>query len=253
MITDSTSLNAAIATGSSEVHASPVAAVGDIQNNDHWNGAELLPFTVAEADPFAGVNVPAFTPCQGSSNRLNVQNPHDVVDRSTDTGIQCVSDISVSGTLRLGSATYIIDGGNFSAGAQAVVSCTGCTIVLTNSNSSSTATIGSITSINGGAQLNMTAPSDTANPMNTILFYQDRRAASGTTNSINGNSSSVLGGAMYFPKQTLDINGTSNLHFTCAQFVSRIVNFSGNGNISNSCTAGYGGNAIMGQHVRLVG
>ena len=252
MITNSTSTNAAIATGSSEVHATPVAAVGDIQESDNWNGADLLPFTVAQADPFAGVNVPAFTACQGASNKININNPHDTLDRSTDTGVQCVSDISVSGTLKLGSATYIIDGGNFSAGAQAHISCTGCTIVLTNSNGSLTAPIGSITSINGGAELKMTAPDDDANPMNGILFYQDRRAASGTTNSINGNSDSVLSGAMYFPNQVLDVNGTSNLKFTCAQFVAKNVNFSGNGSITNTCDAGYGDDTIMGKHVRLV-
>jgi len=250
MITNSTSLNAAIATGSSSVTASPIAAVGDIQDSTHWNGAELLPFTVAEADPFAAVNPPTFTGCQGSSNRINVNNPHDVLDRSTDTGVQCVSDISVSGTLRLGSATYVIDSGNFSAGAQANVSCTGCTIIFTNSTSGSTATIGGITNINGGAQLNMTAP--TAGTYNGILFYQDRRAAAGTTNSVNGNSSSLLSGACYFPNQILDINGTSNLTFTCAQFVSLRVSFSGNGSINNTCSAGYGPNAITGNHVRLV-
>lgn len=251
MITNSTSINAAIATGSSEVHATPVAAVGDITNNDHWNGAELLPFTVAEADPFAGVNVPAFTGCNSNSNNLSISNPHDTIDRSADTGVQCVHDINVNGTLILGSATYIIDGGNFSAGSQANISCSGCTIVFTNSDPSPGATIGTVTDINGGAQLNMTAPTNQSNPLHDILFYQDRRATTGTA-SINGNSSSVLSGAMYFPKQTLDVNGTSNLHFNCAQFVSLIVNFSGNGTINNTCAAGYGNNTIMGQHVRLI-
>ncbi len=250
MITNSTSLNAAIATGSSSVTASPVAAVGDIQDSSHWNGAELLPFTVAEKDPFAAVNPPTFTACQGNSNRINLNNPHDLLDRSTDTGVQCVSDINVSGTLKLGSATYVIDGGSFSAGAQADISCTHCTIIFTNSNSSNTATIGGISNINGGAKLVMSAPD--AGTYKNILFYQDRRAVSGTTNSINGNSSSLLSGALYFPKQQLDINGNSNLTFTCAQFVARDVSFSGNGSINNTCTGGYGGDAITGNHVRLV-
>ena len=48
MITNSTSLNAAIANGSSNVDASPIAAVGDIQASDNWtDGTVLLPFTVA--------------------------------------------------------------------------------------------------------------------------------------------------------------------------------------------------------------
>lgn len=249
MITNSTSLNAAIATGSSEVHASPVAAVGDIQDSSHWNSAELLPFTVAEADPFAGVNVPSFTGCQGGSNAFN-DHVHDVTDWSADTGTHCVSSMNVQGTLRLGSATYIIDGGSFTANSQASISCTGCTIVFTNSSTSPTATIGGIANINGSAQLNMTAPS--SGNFNGILFYQDRRATAGTTNSINGNSSSTFSGAVYFPNQQLDINGTSNLNFTCAQFVARDVSFSGNGSVNNSCPGGYGGSNIMGRHVRLV-
>lgn len=249
MITNSTSLNAAIATGSSEVHATPVAAVGDIQSSNNWNGAELLPFTVAEADPFASVNVPSFTGCQGGSNAFN-DHVHDVTDWSADTGTHCVSSMNVQGTLMLGSATYIIDGGNFNAGSQANISCNGCTIVFTNSSSSPTATIGYIQNINATAQLNMTAP--TSGNFSGILFYQDRRATAGTVNSVNGNSSTTFSGAMYFPNQQLDINGTSNLNFTCAQFVARDVSFSGNGSVNNTCTAGYGNTNIMGRHVRLV-
>jgi hypothetical protein len=112
-----------------------------------------------------------------------------------------------------------------------------------------TATIGNISNINGGAKLTLSAPDGGA--YDGILFYQDRRAAF-ATNSVNGNSTSVMSGAFYFPNQTIDINGTSNLTFTCAQFVSRRISFSGNGSINNTCTAGYGDDAITGNHVRLV-
>lgn len=251
MITDSTSLNAAIATGSSSVHATPIAAVGDIQDSSHWNSAELLPFTVAESDPFAGVNVPPFTGCQGNSNKLQV-NASSSYNHSTDTGIVCFSDMTLNGNVTLGSATYIIDSGDLSIGSQAHVSCSGCTFVLTNSSSGvSGVQIGNV-NINGGAQLNLTPPT-TGNFAN-ILMYQDRRATSGSsqTNQINGNSSSLMTGALYFPTRILDINGTSGLNFSCAQFVARTVNFSGNGSITNTCPGGYGGNGIPGKHVRLV-
>lgn len=250
MITNSTSLTAAIATGSSGVDATPVAAVGDIQDSDNWGGADLLPFTVKQDDPYEDVNPPTFAPCKGNSNRIRISNQNDVIDRTADTGVQCVSDIDVNGTLRLGSATYVIDGGNFSAGAQARISCTECTIILTNSDSG-TPTIGGA-DINGGAQINMSSP--TTGTYDGILFYQDRRAPESTTivNKINGNSNSLLTGAFYFPNQQLQINGTAGLNFTCAQFVSYIIEFSGNGSINNTCTGGYGDNEIMGRHVRLV-
>jgi Flp pilus assembly protein TadG len=253
MITNSTSLTAAIATGSSEVHATPVAAVGNISDSDNWNNAELLPFTVKQADPFAAVNPPTFTPCQGNSNKLSV-NSNQTVDRSvTDANkTVCFSEMDLKGNVKLGNNTvYVLDGGGFSAGAQAKISCTACTIVLTNSSTATSPTIGQV-DINGGAEIKMTAP--TTGPFKNILFYQDRRAPStaNLVNKINGNSDSVLSGALYFPRQQLQINGTSNLKFTCAQFVSRVIEFSGNGSINNTCAAGYGDGSIMGRHVRLV-
>lgn len=250
MITNSTSMSAAIATGSSDVFATPVAAVGAVPSSNNWNGAELLPFTVKQDDPFANTAMPTYSACQGNSNKLDVPNRGNV-DRSTDTGTQCVSTMSVDGTLKLGSATYVIDGGNFDLGSNANISCSGCTIILTNSDTSPTASIGRVT-INAQAKSVMTAP--TSGAYTGLLFFQDRRAVDGnnTRNIINGTSDSSFSGAMYFPKTHLNINGNAGLTFSCAQFVSWTIEFSGNSGIQNTCTAGYGSNAIMGRHVRLV-
>lgn len=248
MITNSTSLTAAIATGSSEVYATPIAAVGAVQASNNWNGAELLPFTVAQNDPYADLAVPPFSPCQGNANKLDVPNK-GLVDRSADTGTQCVSTMTVDGTLKLGSATYVIDGGEFDLGSNADISCSGCTIILTNSDSSPTADIGGL-EMNAQAKTNMSAP--TSGTYKGVLFYQDRRAEVGEVNKVNGTSDSVFSGAMYFPSQHLNINGNAGLSFNCAQFVAWTVEFSGNSGITNTCTAGYGSNSIMGRHVRLV-
>jgi hypothetical protein len=250
MITNSTSLTAAIATGSSSVNASPIAAVGNIGNSDNWNDAELLPFTVRQEDPFADLQPPPFTPCQGTANRLRVGS-NETVNRATDTGVVCVSEMDLQGDVTLGSATYVIDGGDFDVGAQAKVRCVGCTIILTSSSSGTPVTIGTA-DINGGAQINMTAP--TSGTFEDMLIYQDSRATWGpnTVNKINGNSASTFSGALYFPNQQMQINGTAGLNFTCAQFVARKVEFSGNGSITNTCPGGYGDSEIMGRHVRLV-
>src|SRR5687768_13064738 len=123
MITNSTSLTAAIATGSSAVNATPVAAVGDIQDSDNWGGADLLPFTVKQADPYEDVDVPSFAACKGNANRLRVLANNTDNSHAADTGVVCVSEMQLNGNVALGSATYVIDGGNFSVGAQANVSC----------------------------------------------------------------------------------------------------------------------------------
>jgi Flp pilus assembly protein TadG len=242
MITNSTSLTAAIATGSSKVYATPIAAVGSIKKSDNWGTAELLPFTVAQEDPYASVE-PDTTGCPGSALKVNS-------NETATISPGCYSKIDLDGTVTMQDGTYIIDGGNLSIGAQAKVTCNSCTFVLTNSSSGTTATIG-MADVNGGAQVNLKAPD--SGKYKGLLFYQDRRASSsnGNVNKINGNSDSLMEGAFYFPNQKLDVNGTANLKFKCAKFVAYIVEFSGNGGITNTCS-GYGDGAIMGKHVRLV-
>ena len=73
MITMSTSMSAAVATGSSSVTASPIAAVGGIPASNNWGaGTVLQPFSLAQEDPFANVDVPTpTTPCQNFTNSEN--------------------------------------------------------------------------------------------------------------------------------------------------------------------------------------
>jgi hypothetical protein len=259
MITNSTSLNAAIATGSSSVHATPIAAVGDIQDSTHWNSAELLPFTVPQDDPYGSVDRPSNFPsgsCPSYTAGANQTAPPLVAGTDyalTSDGYYCMGSMTLSGTVTLPDGVYVIDGGDLRINSQANVTCAHCTFVLTNrNNGASGVQIGNIT-INGGAELHL-GPSESGSTYENILMYQDRRASSGSseTNQINGNSDSLMTGAMYFPTRTLDINGTSGLHFTCGKFIARTVNFSGNGSVDNTCDPDDDDDPIMGRHVRLV-
>ncbi|HEY0629653.1 MAG TPA: Tad domain-containing protein [Sphingomicrobium sp.] len=249
MITNSTSLTAAIATGSSKVTATPVAAVGDIQDSPNWGGAELLPFTVKQNDPYADVE-PDTSMCAASPPKFEVKKNKPLPPLPAAGATTCFSEMSIDGPITLNPGTYIIDGGNLDFGSSTNLTCDGCTFVLTNSDPADDATIGQITNFNSTIELHLSAPDDSANPYDGILFYQDRRAEPGFQ-TINGNSLSVLEGAFYFPTQELKINGTAGLQFKCAQFVSWIVDFAGNAGLTNTCSD-YGDNEIMGKHVRLV-
>ena len=256
MITNSRSMSAAIATGSSDVTATPIAAVGDVQESDNWNGAELLSYTVKQDDPFAAKNPPTFTGCQtGPGVNLSIS-PTSTVNFASGGpithaagSVQCFKSMSIKGTLTLAAATYVIDSGSVDFDATATVNCTGCTIVLTNSDPSPTATIGTV-AMNGTTHLNMHAP--TSGYFKDILFYQDRRAADGGLNKILGDATSVFEGAFYFPKQELQLGGNATMTTTCGQFVAKTVDFVGNGGLTNTCPGGYGSKAIWGRHVRLV-
>lgn len=274
MITNSTSLTAAVATGSSDVNASPIAAVGGIPASTHWaSGTQLMPFTMAQADPYALVNPPASTtfPNGNCANFPNNQ-PHTVLGASswvsgtyspmtgTAAGAMCFRDVNIQGDVTFpDNSVIVIDGGSLSVGSQASVTCNGCTFVLTNRDTSSSATIGNM-DFNAGATLNLKAPGTSATGVAStyqgILVYQDRRAQDGTNagnqSRMNGNSSSFLQGSLYFPSQQVTFNGTAGMSTQCFQLVARRVLYSGTMNISNSCPSDSGAHDFTGKKVRLV-
>ena len=254
MITNSVSMSAAVATGSSSVAASPIAAVGGIPASTHWgSGTVLQPFTVEQPDPFANVNPPA----QSSCNSGVTVNPSEVrtdTNNSTATTSDdalspgCYTSLNLKGTVTLKPGIYYLDGGDFTVNSGAVINCDGCTIIMSNRDPSSNS-IGDV-DLNGNATINMTAT--TSGTYAGLLFYQDRRAASDNDIKINGNSSSKFQGAFYFPKADLTFNGSAGMITNCMQIVAKDVTFTGNSAINNTCPAGSGAHSFDGKKVRLV-
>jgi Flp pilus assembly protein TadG len=275
MITNSTSLTAAVATGSSDVNASPIAAVGGIPASTHWaSGTQLMPFTMAQADPYAAINPPVSTTFpSGNCPNLNVNNQHtvmtatDFVSGSTykpmtgaAAGAMCFNGISINGQVTFPAGSVVVlDGGSLSVGSQGSLTCDGCTFILTNRDSSSGASIGNM-DFNAGATLSLKAPGTAATGLAAtyqgIIVYQDRRATDGTSagnqSRMNGNASSFMQGSLYFPSQQVTFNGTAGMSTQCFQLVARRVYYSGTMNISNSCPADSGAHDFTGKKVRLV-
>jgi hypothetical protein len=83
-----------------------------------------------------------------------------------------------------------------------------------------------------------------------MLFYGDRTQAS-ATQTFNGDSTSVLTGAIYFPSQTVQLNGNYSGANGCMQVVADTISFSGSSTLSANC-AGTGLSAIPIQNVQLV-
>ena len=251
MITNSTSMDAAVAFGNSSVDASPIAAVGGIDASDNWaSDVQLLPFTLAQADPFADVEANAPATCvPGGSLTVN---PGQTVDLSAMTTSPCYTSLTVKGTLTLPNLPVYISGGNVQVNSGAHLTGASTTLVMTNISTASDATIGTV-DLNGGATISLTAP-DTGN-FAGIGIYQDRRAidpGGASQNKINGNSSSKFQGAMYFPKQQVTFNGTAGINTTCMQLVVRRVVFTGTAGITNNCPSGSGSGSFAGRSVRLV-
>jgi Flp pilus assembly protein TadG len=248
--------NSAIGQGSSAVTANSVGGVGGIQQSNNFTVASYRPYSPPLPDPFAnapasnnGTPNPTDMHCAGhtvTSTRGKTTTTTFVLDALTETTdmasardangnpANCWSSLSVgpNNTLTVPptySGPIYINGG--SASLQGNFSCGSCTIVLTNSDPNST-TIGNI-SANAQANINITAP--TSGDFKGLAIYQDRRAAScvGNCNKINGGSSSIITGAVYFPNQEVWYNGNGTTTATCTMFVAKRINFTGNSGTSN--------------------
>lgn len=242
-IASNSTSNAAIsASGSSSVTASPITARGGVPQSGHYLGDTVYrPHSPLQRDPYEQIPTPSPSKCSGS---INIG---PKAKTSIDPG--CYKSMDIKGTVTFSPGTYYIDGGILNIGAQANVTGQGVTIVLTSttpSNPNSFATM----DINGGATLNLSAP--TSGSYEGVLFYRDRRAPVGTTIRINGNASSSLEGSIYFPTTDIDFKGTAGMETKCVQFIGRRVSFSGNSTILNQCPPGAGPQGFKGTMVRLV-
>lgn len=269
LYSDSASVNSASAGGSSSVTAKSIAAVGGIQQSNNWIVQQYIPYSPPLADPFANVTPdPTQMHCAVSSSTkhgvttytpLALTDGMDITAQVDQNGnpANCFSSLSVGSNKTLTipntyTGPIYINGGDVTL--QGTISCAACTIVLTNTSTASNATIGTFSS-NAQASNNITAP--TTGTFAGIAVYQDRRAT-GNTDTINGGSGNVIQGAVYFPKDTLRINGTGTSVSLCAMWVANNLTFIGNSSIAisaptdSSCSGdGMPSNATV-KMVRLV-
>lgn len=233
MYSNPKSSNSAYAKGSSSVTVEAVAAVGGIQQSSNWHVEAYRPYSPTLPDPFINVN-PKSSDMKCTTATLD----EDTKMSDYPTGTNCFSALKVGSnkTLNLDSVigagvkTVYINGGD--AFIQGNLTCSTCTIVMTNKDGATDATIGNF-KVNADANVNMTAP--TTGDFKGIAIYQDRRAQDkpGKLNLINGNSGSIIKGALYFPSQQLNYNGTGTTEAICTMFVAFRLDFTGNSTTTN--------------------
>ncbi len=149
--------------------------------------------------------------------------------------------MSLTGSVNFAPGLYIVDGGTFKINASALVTGSGVTFFLTG---------GASLSYNGGATINLSAP--TSGPLAGLLFYADRDDA-GVAHKINGNTGSEFNGAIYMPSGDLDYSGNfSGGGGGCTQIVTRRVTFSGNSSLQVNCEAAGTRRIAVGESIALV-
>jgi hypothetical protein len=86
---------------------------------------------------------------------------------------------------------------------------------------------GSISSLYMNGNINVTLSAPSTGPYQGILFFGDR-AQTISSITINGGSSQLLNGAIYFPTSTISYSGGADTTSTHTALVGNRLNFVGN-------------------------
>ena len=225
MYDNSNSSSALTDSGNATITAKSISVVGGISGLNHITTTDGIKTGATPiADPYSNVATPSYSPTctQPSGSTLN-------------PGVYC--GLTIQGNVTLNPGLYVIDGGSLTVNAQASVSGSGVTIVLTSHTGSSYPSV----TINGGATVNLSAANDNSTgpagfqAMQGIVMYMDRNAPVGTSVKLNGGSSQTFNGAIYLPTAATTFTGGSTTNSTCLQLISDTIAFGGNANFAINC------------------
>jgi hypothetical protein len=169
-------------------------------------------------DPYGSYSAPSY-PNRCDSN-TGIPTSGTVTMPADGYYVVCGGGFGMSGNpnVTLAPGIYVLKAGSIDL-HNGTLRGTGVTFYLTDSFSGVT--------INGNVDLNLSAP--TSGPTKGLVFYADRAFGSGDlTNKINGGSSTVINGALYFPTTKLEYSGGSNTSATYTAIVAYDIKFTGN-------------------------
>jgi hypothetical protein len=218
------------ADGSSTIEAKALRSYGSIGDQQAALKSGMREHALMQDDPLADTD-PPLVPNTGCPN-VTI-NP-DAKETTFDPG--CYANMTLNGPVRLQDGEYILNKGNFVVGPHGHVECDACTIFLTSESAATDpGSIGRVV-ISSDATVKMSATRE--GPDAGILFYQDRHAATdlpGNENRIGGSSFSKLNGLIYFPSQSVYVDGNMRPDVQCTRFVARRLIFAGQVYIGESC------------------
>ncbi|MEG3617948.1 pilus assembly protein TadG-related protein [Magnetovibrio sp. PR-2] len=228
---NSTDSNSIQISGSATVTAESLQTAGDYTTV----GAASLTTTTdpttgaAEVtDPYEDLEVPAYAGCDETEYKVKPNQNKTISPIDSSTPYVLCDGLDVKGTLTLDPGIYVIDGGTFNVNSTASLSGSDVTLILTSSSGSDHAKY----TMNGGASIDLSAPS--SGDYAGVLMYRDRDA-SDEDNTMNGNSSAVFNGALYFPSSTMKFAGNSDAGGSaCTQLIADNVQITGSTSITSS-------------------
>jgi hypothetical protein len=222
---DSSSPSALSAVGNVTITANSITVVGGVNQTGNVTISPNPQTGVAyyTPDPLANIPPPAFNPTSSCTvTGASYSSGTVALSQGTYCGGLSISGnsnitfnsgtyifrggLSVTGNANVtfGAGTYILQGGGLTATGNVSMTGAGITFYNTFDATHPFAPI----SISGNFTANLSAP--TSGAQQGMLFFEDRNAPTGYTNSFTGNSNETLTGALYFPKNTLSYTGNSS-------------------------------------------
>ena len=132
--------------------------------------------------------------------------------------------ISVSNNVTFAPGVHVIDGGELRFNANANVTANGVMFYLTN---------GATIAMNGNAHMEISAMN--SGTYSGIAFFGDRTQAY-AVNLFNGNSTSYITGALYFPSQDVTFSGNYSGQNDCMQVVALTIEYTGSAEFGTDCS-----------------
>lgn len=219
----STGLSAGGSSAITALSASVVGGVTGAANFTTTNG--ITTGAPPVADPYASVAMPSYSGC-------NYNNDTEKNTVTLSPGVFCGGlQLNAGANVTLQPGVYIMNHGDLKISGGATLTGSGVTIVFTSSTGYSYAGA----TINGGAIVNLTAP--TSGATKGIVFFGDRNAPLGTSFKFNGGSGQVVGGAVYVPRGNLQYAGGATATTQCTQLIGDTVTFTGNSVVAIDCAA----------------
>lgn len=212
--------------GSAKLWANLISVHGNVQGESKIAATQGVfegqPRTV---DPYADVPLPAFSGCD-RTNYATSTNDH------LHPGVYCGGfAINSTAEVELDPGLYVIDRGAFKINGQAKLKGEKVTIVFTSSTGGNWPTM----TINGGARVDLEAPSqseaDETGGIGGIVFYADRAMPTGQSFRLNGGSTQNLKGAVYLPEADLVFAGGASATGNCTHLIGNTLTFNGDTNI----------------------
>ena len=168
-------------------------------------------------DPLLTLPAPIYGACDYTANiTVNSSNPQRLTPGTYCGKIR----VSANATLSFDPGLYILNGAGLDVSGQGTVTGSDVSFYLTQNSG-----VPDAITISGGATVTLSA--DAGGPLPGILFYHDRGSTGNVTHRFTGGSNMELSGVLYFPSQTINFSGGSNLNDSQAMIIADTVAFTG--------------------------